>query len=93
MKQRKNLYLFFKEAVNNAAKHSDAKRISIHIFQKDHHIEMIIKDDGKGFDTNRTFRGNGMNSLKKRSDELGGYFNIQSQINEGTILTLKLRIA
>jgi two-component system, NarL family, sensor histidine kinase UhpB len=92
MKQRKNLYLFFKEAVNNAAKHSDAKRISIHIFQRDHHIEMIIKDDGKGFDTSQTFHGNGMSTLKKRIEELRGYFKIHSRINEGTIVELKFKI-
>jgi two-component system sensor histidine kinase UhpB len=93
MKQRKNLYLFFKEAINNAAKHSDARKISVHIFQKDHQVEMIIKDDGKGFNTSQTFQGNGMSTLKKRMEELGGYFNIQSQINEGTIVELKFKIA
>lgn len=92
IKQRKNLYLFFKEAINNAAKHSDAKKISARIFQKNHHIEMVIKDDGKGFDTNQTFRGNGMSTLKKRADELGGYFNIRSGINEGTVVELEFRI-
>ena len=92
MKQRKNLYLFFKEAVNNAAKHSDAKKISIQIFNRDHHVEMIIKDDGKGFDTSQTFNGNGMSTLKKRMDELSGYFKIHSQKNEGTMVLLKFRI-
>ena len=92
IKQRKNLYLFFKEAVNNAAKHSDAKRISIRIFQSDHHIEMIIKDDGKGFDTSQTFHGNGMSTLKKRIEELRGYFKIHSRINEGTVVELKFKI-
>ena len=92
MKQRKNLYLFFKEAVNNAAKHSDAKKISIHIFQKDHHVEMIISDDGKGFDTSQTFHGNGMSTLKKRIEELSGYLKIQSHLNEGTVVELKFKI-
>ena len=92
MKQRRNLYLFFKEAVNNVAKHSEAKRISIHIFRKDHHVEMIIKDDGKGFDTSQTFQGNGMSTLKKRMEELRGYLKIHSQINEGTIVELKFKI-
>jgi signal transduction histidine kinase len=92
MKQRKNLYLFFKEAVNNAAKHSGAKKIFIRIFQKDHHVEMIIRDDGKGFDTSQTFHGNGMSTLKKRMEELSGYLKIQSHIDEGTVVELKFRI-
>jgi len=92
MKQRKNLYFFFKEAINNAAKHADAKKISVHIFQKDHHVEMIIKDNGKGFDTSQTFPGNGMNILKKRIEELSGYLIIHSQMNEGTVVSLKFKI-
>jgi signal transduction histidine kinase len=92
MKQRKNLYLFFKEAVNNAAKHSNASKISVHIFQKDHHVEMIIRDDGKGFDTSQTFPGNGMRSLRKRMEELSGYLKIHSQVNEGTVVELKFKI-
>jgi signal transduction histidine kinase len=92
MKQRKNLYLFFKETINNAAKHSDAKKIFIHIFQKDHYVEMIIKDDGKGFDTSQTFQGNGMSTLKKRIEELRGYLKIYSQMNEGTVVELKFKI-
>lgn len=92
MRQRKNLYLFFKEAINNAAKHSNAKKMSVRIFQKEYHVEMIIKDDGQGFDTHQTFHGNGMSTLKKRADELSGYFNIQSQANEGTVVALKFKI-
>lgn len=92
MRQRKNLYLFFKEVINNAAKHSDAKKIVVSIFQKEHHVEMIIKDDGKGFDMGRTFSGNGMSTLKKRVEELNAFFNLQSQINKGTVVELKFKI-
>jgi len=38
MEQRKNFYLFFKEVINNAAKHSDATKVSVNISQKDHAI-------------------------------------------------------
>ena len=53
---------------------------------------MNIRDDGKGFDTNRIFNGNGMNTLKKRAAELNGDFKITSQINEGTAVQLKFKI-
>lgn len=92
MKQRKNLYLFFKEVINNAAKHSGAKRVSVCMFKKEHYVEMIIRDDGKGFDINQTFNGNGMSTLKKRAEELNGYFRIQSRLNEGTVVELKFKI-
>ena len=78
MEQRKNFYLFFKEAINNAAKYADAKKVSVCIAQKDHYVEMNISDDGKGFDTSKIFSGNGMNTLKKRAAELNGDFKIIS---------------
>lgn len=92
MKQRKNLYLFFKEVINNAAKHSNAKKVSVRVFQEDHHVEMIIKDDGAGFDKQQTFHGNGMTSLKKRGEELNGIFDIQSHPGEGTVVHLKFKV-
>ena len=45
-----NLYLFFKEAINNAAKHSDAGKVSVTLSLKEHNVEMIIQDNGRGFD-------------------------------------------
>jgi two-component system sensor histidine kinase UhpB len=92
MEQRKNFYLFFKEAINNAAKYSDAKKVRVCIAQKDHSVEMNISDDGKGFDTAKIFNGNGMSSLKKRASELNGDFKITTCINKGTIVQLKFKI-
>ncbi len=92
MKQRKNLYLFFKEAINNAAKHSYANKICINILKKDAQVEMLIADNGNGFDTKETYNGNGINSLKKRAEELNAVYKITSLANEGTTLHLKFRI-
>lgn len=92
MGQRKNFYLFFKEVINNAAKYSDAKKLSVSITRTNNHLEMNISDDGKGFDPGSTLIGNGMNSLRKRGAELKGYFDIQSQKNQGTCVLLKFRI-
>ena len=41
------------------------KKVLVDITHKDHHVEMNIMDNGKGFDTNKIFNGNGMNTLKK----------------------------
>jgi signal transduction histidine kinase len=92
MKQRKNFYLFFKEVINNAAKYSDAKKVTVDISQKKQHVEMSISDNGKGFDITKTYSGNGMSTLKKRGEDLNGSFKIQSHLNEGTIVQLKFKI-
>jgi two-component system, NarL family, sensor histidine kinase UhpB len=92
MKQRKNLYLFFKEAINNVAKHSAATNVSVSLSQEEHLVEMIIRDNGKGFDTAQTTNGNGMNTLKKRAEELNGDFSIHSGKGEGTVIALKFKI-
>ena len=92
MKQRKNLYLFFKEAINNAAKYSGAEKIWVHIYKKNHDVEMNITDNGKGFDTSGVFDGNGMTTFKKRAEELSADFNITSHLNQGTFVQLKFKI-
>jgi signal transduction histidine kinase len=91
MEQRKNLYLFFKEAVNNAAKHSGATKVIVLITRKGYFIEMNISDNGRGFDTTKIYAGNGMGSLKKRAAGLNAIFNITSA--ERTTVQLKFKIA
>ena len=92
MSQRKNFYLFFKEAINNAAKYSGAKKVNVSIAQKDHHIEMNISDNGNGFDPEKTLNGNGMNTLKKRAAELNADFSIRSCLSAGTAIRVRFKI-
>lgn len=92
MKQRKNMYLFFKEAINNAVRHANANEVSVSIVKKWHQLEMVIDDDGKGFDVEQAYRGNGMTTLRRRAEELGGTINIQSRLGEGTSVQLSFRI-
>ncbi|MBX2923967.1 MAG: hypothetical protein KF746_17340 [Chitinophagaceae bacterium] len=91
MKQRKNIYLFFKEAINNAAKHSGAKKIMVTVSRKESNIEMNITDDGKGFKTGESYNGNGMSSLKRRAEELNSVYNIASLTNQGTTIQLRFK--
>jgi two-component system sensor histidine kinase UhpB len=92
MEQRKNFYLFFKEAINNAAKHSGATSVSVHISQKDGFISMHIKDNGRGFDSSEISGGNGMNTLKKRAEGLHAEFTTVSSVSGGTIVQLSFTI-
>ena len=92
MVQRKNLYLFFKEGINNTAKYAEAKNVWINISKKKQHIKMSIRDNGKGFDTSQQYNGNGMKSLKKRAEDLNAVLEIFSSINEGTEVRLSFKI-
>jgi signal transduction histidine kinase len=92
MSQRKNLYLFFKEAINNAAKYSEASRVSVSIGRRENRVFMYIRDNGRGFDTASMVNGHGMLTLKKRREELGGELSIDSWPGAGTEVNLKFKI-
>jgi signal transduction histidine kinase len=74
-----HLYRIVQEAVNNALKHSRATRIQVKI---DAHEswDVVISDDGRGFDAQHAGRGNGLANMKNRSNEAG--WNIAWTTNE-----------
>jgi two-component system, NarL family, sensor histidine kinase UhpB len=84
MAQRKNLYLIFKEAVNNAVKYSGTKYLNANIQVDGRHIQMDIQDTGIGFDVENTSAGNGLDNMVNRAKELGGLLHIQSNPGKGT---------
>ena len=88
MEFRKNLFLVFKEAVNNCAKYSEAENVSIHFRFDNGRLEMEIKDDGKGFDESKLERINGISNMRDRAMELDGEFNLSSKPGEGTVVRL-----
>ena len=89
MEDRKNVYLFFKEAVNNAMKHSGAKNIRLSLITSGRKINLSIKDDGKGFDASGIKPGNGLRNLERRAALLNGTCTINSQKNIGTETSLQ----
>jgi ligand-binding sensor domain-containing protein/signal transduction histidine kinase len=91
MENRRNLFLIFKEALNNLVKYSNASKVSIQLAQENSFIKLTIRDDGKGFDTSAQTNGNGLNSMKRRADEMKARLQIESVINEGTSVELILK--
>jgi signal transduction histidine kinase len=91
--QRKNIYLIFKEAINNIAKYSRASNCYIVAEIKDKNIQIVIKDDGVGFEnTAKSLGGNGMLNMKLRADEINGMLAINSIKNKGTTIELQFHI-
>lgn len=98
---RREIFLVFKESVNNTVKHSACSRAEIEFQIDDDWLTLRVSDDGKGFDaatdTNTELRmhrsgGNGIISMKKRAVEMGGEFNIVSAKNKGTTTTLRVPV-
>ena len=87
---KKNLLLFFKEAFNNIAKYSEAKRVEIAIKHDNNTLKIKISDNGKGFDVNTVRKGNGLSGFQARAASVKGLFNLQSTLGKGTTLSLEI---
>jgi two-component system, NarL family, sensor histidine kinase UhpB len=84
MEQRKNIWLICKEALNNAGKYAEAKKIEINSSLKEKKLLIEINDFGNGFDTTLASKGNGLGNMENRAKELNAVLNIRSAINSGT---------
>ena len=87
MNIRKNLYLVFKEAVNNAFKYSSASTISIGLTKHNNRLSLEIKDDGLGFDMLKAKMGNGLRNMQRRADQTKGKLIIESSEGKGTFIS------
>lgn len=90
MDQKKNIYLIFKEALNNAVKYSNSPRVEVSLSKVDKRLTLTIKDFGKGFDSAIVGNGNGLKNMKVRAEELKAALALTSVLGEGT--TLKLTV-
>jgi two-component sensor histidine kinase len=86
---RKDIYLIFKETINNAVKYSQCTEVGIKIDCRDKIFEVTIQDNGKGFDINKVNgNGNGLINLKQRAKDICGEISIVSNPSDGTIVRL-----
>jgi two-component system sensor histidine kinase UhpB len=92
IRKRKDLYLLFKEAVNNAAKYSQCANLRIRLLRAGDSLELEIADDGKGFAEEGIRGGNGLNNMRERAASMLGRLRIDSAIGQGTRIDLVLPI-
>jgi signal transduction histidine kinase len=87
---KRTLFLVVKEALHNIAKHSEAKKIGVAFHCPDHRYSITITDDGKGFDpVAMEQKSNGLNNMRKRMESVGGNIEIESQPEQGTVVSLE----
>ena len=63
---RRDVYLIFKEAINNAARHSGCSRVHVSFHSDGTGLVLSVVDDGAGFDTESEDQGNGLASMVSR---------------------------
>ena len=79
-----HLYRIAQEAVNNALKHSKAQRITLHLEDRNHWVELSVEDNGKGLpDSNAQKPGMGLQVVQHRASLIGGRVDIHSIAGEG----------
>jgi len=89
MEKRREFYLIYKEALNNIVKYANGKNASIILTENSAGIQLIIKDDGIGFDVNTIKKtGNGLSNMQVRAAALNGKLTISSRPGTGTELVL-----
>ncbi len=89
---RRNIYLFCKEAINNAVKYSNASLIELTMKEVQNKIVFSVCDNGKGFDVAHVKKGNGLLSMKERAEKINGTFSLKSTPGKGTDVSLICKI-
>jgi len=80
------------ELLNNAVRHSQASIVRIFLDMGDSNVKLIVEDDGRGFDLDilKERSSMGINVIRERVDMLGGYFEIESAMGQGTRVTFQM---
>ena len=93
-----SVYRILQEGVNNIIKHAQASRVEIYIDDSGDYLNLMIKDNGKGFyfDSqqlhlkNLARKMNGIRGMKERAELLGGTFSISAEPGKGSIIELEI---
>jgi signal transduction histidine kinase len=86
---RREVFLIFKEAVNNAIRHSGGSLVKIELSFDNGALQLAVEDNGVGFDATKTHRGHGLFSIRQRAERIGGELEIVSTPGSGTEVNLR----
>jgi signal transduction histidine kinase/ligand-binding sensor domain-containing protein len=92
MASRRDFYLIFKEAINNAIKYAECSKIKVRFYTSAGNLILVIKDNGKGFEPEKYSDGNGLVNMRKRANAIRAEFAIHSELGAGTTVEIKLKL-
>ncbi len=86
------IYRIVQEALNNAVKYAEADNVSIKLYHAGNYLQLIIEDDGVGFDPSQVSVGDGigLSSMRDRAEAIGGIFHLQSSDGKGVEIRVLL---
>lgn len=98
LSQSQTIYFYraFKELLHNAWKHAESKEIVVTLVGRDYGVRLIVDDEGKGFDVQKTLanprkiKGIGLFTLKEWFEGLGGVVSVESQMGKGTRVIIEM---
>lgn len=90
MDVRRELFLIFKEAVSNTARHSECNSVDIRFAASGGRITMDVTDNGVGFDASSPPQSNGLSNMRARAERIGADFEITSEPGSGTTVSVLL---
>ncbi len=92
-KLKLTIYRIVQEQLNNIYKHAQANNIIISLEKDDHHIFLVVKDDGVGFNTDTKRAGVGLRNITSRAEVNNGTVHIESSPGEGCELTVQFLVS
>jgi signal transduction histidine kinase len=92
--EEQSIYRIIQEALENVVRHAQAERVWLSLQIQNGEWQLIIRDNGKGFDTNRPASENeglGLRGIREHAEMMGAEFKLQSNPGAGTALTIRKR--
>lgn len=87
-----SIFRILQELVNNTIKHAEATTLIIYITKNVDHINVMVEDDGKGFDIQQISHGIGLKNLRKQVQIIEGNYHIDSSEKRGTTVNIDVPI-
>ncbi|MFC0605316.1 tetratricopeptide repeat-containing sensor histidine kinase [Winogradskyella pulchriflava] len=87
------IFRVIQELITNVIKHAEATEITIHLTNHEDSINIMVEDNGKGFNPNQITKNNkgmGISSIDKRIEHLDGKLTIESEKNKGTTVIIDI---
>jgi signal transduction histidine kinase len=87
---RREVFLLFKEAVNNMVRHSGCSAADLEFRSDNQELVLRVSDNGRGFEPATVDAGHGLRSMRERARALGGHLDVLTYPGRGTTLTFTI---